>query len=219
MLKFESTKTSSVTTRTSPILLETIGRLDDVNESGVAVSSYGRGRVSGAMFTVPAHGQVEVDFRIRLLCITPEDVQNLTNLIMSLLDASRQHMFRELSKTEVSGGASFFGFFAWGGARASYSNTKEVMNSFGLSEENQRTIVKAMMDVVQKPSEFNYRGTIYNRDNDYDVTGNLFAIVMDAEIRQDSVQRQFRALAPKVHLGASDGRNLPAVGDLYGLTN
>jgi hypothetical protein len=110
------------------------------------------------MFTVPAHAQVDVDFKLKLFCVTPETVQTLTSLIRSLLDASHKHSFDDLEKTEVSGGASFFGFFGWGGASASYSRTKHTMDSFGLSEANQVTIVNAMMNIAQETSQFNYKG-------------------------------------------------------------
>jgi hypothetical protein len=93
------------------------------------------------------------------------------------------------------------------------------MDSFGLSEANQQTIVNAMMALAQQTSEFHYSGTIFNRDYDYDVTGNLFAIVMDAVIKQDQYQHQVRFLAPNVHLESPDGESLPSVGQLYNLSN
>lgn len=218
MKRFESSNTITEGLRKSAIILPTLS-ITEENETGVQITTYGQGQVTGSMFTVPAHGEITVDFRLRLICVTPDDVKNLTQLIKSLLDASHQHLFDELSKTEISGGASFFGFFGWGGASASYSNTKHTMDSFGLSERNQQVIVDAMMNIVTHPSEFNYHGTIHNRDFDYDVTGNLFGIVMDAEIKQNQFQHQLRFLAPNVHLKTQDGNNLPVVGQLYDPTN
>ena len=217
--KYKSTKTAVDGLRRSKLVLPIMGRLDNVNETGVSVTTYGKGQVTGVMYTVPAHGQINVDFKLKLLCVTPEDIQNLSNLIRSLLDASHQHSYDELEKTEVSGGASFFGFFGWGGASASYSDTKHTMDSFGLSERNQQAIVDAMMKVAQQVSEFNYSGTIFNKDYDYDVTGNLFGIVMDATISQDQYQHQIRFLAPNVHLESPDGTSLHSVGRLYDLNN
>ena len=216
MNKYNSTKTVTKGLRKSKIILPQIS-LSDGNETGVSVTSYGQGQLTGGMFTVPAHGKITVDFKLRLICVTPEDIQNLNQLIRSLLDASHQHVFDELSKTEVSGGVSFFCFFGWGGASASYSDTKHTMDSFGLSEVNQEAIVNAMMKIVTTPSEFNYNGTIDNTNYDYDVTGNLFGIVMDAVIQQDQHQNQVRLkfLAPNVHLRTNDGENLPVVGQLY----
>ena len=51
------------------------------------------------------------------------------------------------------------------------------MDSWGLSEANQSTIVQAMMNVVQKTSDFAMHGTVYNRDYDYAVSGSIFGIV------------------------------------------
>lgn len=219
MKMYESTKTVVTGLRTSKIILPKVYPLGGQNETGVAVTTYGKGQVTGAVYTVPAHAQIDVNFKLKLHCVTPENVQVLSNLIKSLLDASKKHSFEELEKTEVSGGASFFGFFGWGGAKASYSDTKHTMDSFGLSEANQKTIVDAMMKVAQEVSEFNYSGTIFNRYFDYDVTGNLFGIVMDATIRQDQFQHQLRFLAPNVHLESPDGTTLPSAGKLYELKN
>lgn len=219
MKTYKSTNPALIGLRQSNMILPKIDRLYGENETGVAVTAYGTGQVTGLMYTVPAHGQINVDFQLKLMCVTPEDVQTLTNLIRSLLDASHQHTFDELESTQVSGGASFFGFFGWGGASASYSDTKHTMDSFGLSEQNQQTIVNAMMKLVQQVSQFNYSGTVFNKDYDYDVTGNLFGIVMDATISQSQYQSQVRFLAPNVQLQSSDGTALPCVGQLYNLQN
>tara|TARA_R110002095_G_scaffold160520_1_gene139163 strand:+ start:250 stop:957 length:708 start_codon:yes stop_codon:yes gene_type:complete len=187
---------------------------DDRTEDGIAVTAYGVGRVSGVMFTVPAHSEIEVNFRIRLLCVTPEDIRNLSNLIASMIDASRQGYWNDYSKTHVSGGASFFGFFS-GGVRASYTQVKQRMEWWGLSEENQRVIIERMTHIAMQTSEFNYQGTIYNRDNSYSVSGNMFCVVMDATISQGQYQTQVRHIAPKPHLRSENGETLPTIGDLY----
>jgi len=212
---YNSTKSEPAGIRKSSVVLPRFRAFGGDNETGVAVTSYGQGQLTGAMFTVPAHGEITVDFKLKLLCVTPENVKTLNALIRSLLDASHQHSYDELEKTEVSGGVSFFGFFGWGGASASYSDTKHTMDSFGLSERNQEAIVDAMMKIAQQVSEFNYSGVIHNRDYDYDVTGNLFGIVMDATIQQSQFQHQLRFLAPDVHLRTADGSGLPVIGQIY----
>jgi len=220
MKTYKSTKTFVEGLRKSRLILPKLTPLDGGStQSGVAINTYGQGQVTGLIYTVPAHGQINVNFQLKLMCVTPDDVQTLNTLIKSLLDASHQQSYSELSKTEVSGGASFFGFFGWGGASASYSDTKQTMNSFGLSEANQATIIAAMMKIVQQTSLFNYSGTIFNRDYDYDVTGSLFGIVMDAVIQQDQYQNTVRFLAPNVHLQTADGDTLPSVGQLYAVNN
>jgi len=201
--------------RRTPFSLPTLFRAGDQVTDGVSIASYGQGQVTGGMFTVPAHGEITVDFELKMLCVTPQDVQNLTALIRSLLDASHQHVFDDLQRTDISGGASLFGFFSFG-VSASYSEVKHTLDSWGLSETNQETIVNNMMKIAQKTSDFNYSGTIYNRDYDYAVTGNLFGIVMDATIQQQQFSNQLRFLAPNVHLKSPDGTaTLPAIGKLY----
>ena len=164
---------------------------------------------------MPAHAEINVDFKLHLLCVTPADVQTLSALIRSLLDASHQHVFDEIQKTDISGGASLFGFFSFG-VSASYSDVKHTMDSWGLSETNQETIVTNAMQIAQKTNDFNYSGTVYNQDYDYDVTGNLFGIIMDATIQEQQASNQIRFLAPNVHLQSTDGNaTLPVVGKLY----
>jgi hypothetical protein len=180
----------------------------------VTVTAYGVGRVSGVTYTVPAHGEITVDFTINLMCVTPEDVSNLSKLIRSMLDASRQGYFDDYSRTDISGGASFFGFFS-AGVRASHTQVKRRMEWWGLSEDNQKTIIDRMTQIAMKTSEFKYHGTVYNRDYDYAVTGNMFAIVMDATIEQGSSQTQQRYIAPNPHLKGTGGETLPTLGDLY----
>src|SRR5580704_11463898 len=98
MKKYENSKTLIKDLRKSKLILPKL-TLVDGNETGVAVSSYGQGQVTGALYTVPAHGEITVDFKLKLICVTPEQVQDLNNLIKSLLDASHQHVYDELSKT------------------------------------------------------------------------------------------------------------------------
>jgi hypothetical protein len=201
--------------------LNTLFRLFDVptgtgaTSDGVSVTAYGQGQLTGVTYTVPAHGEIEVDFEIDILCVTPQDVDTLSALIRSLLDASHQHVYDDLQKTDICGGASFFGFFSFG-ASASYSDTKHTMDSWGLSETNQETIVNSMMKLAQKTNQFLYKGTVYNQDYDYDVTGNMFGIVMDATIQQAQTSNQLRFLAPQPHLQSTDGSaTLPSIGKLY----
>jgi len=182
--------------------------------SGVAISAYGTGQLTGVVYTVPAHAQIDVDFKLQLQCVTPDNIKNMDALIKSLLDASRQSKYEEMSRTSVSGGVGFFGFWS-GGVRASYEKTKQRMDQWGLSEENQQKIVTEMLKIANTFNEFNYKGTIYNRDYDYSVTGSLFGIVMDCEIKQDDATQQVRALAPNVHVQGDDGTTLPSIGKLY----
>src|SRR5579862_198374 len=75
--------------RKTPIQLPTIFQALDgpggTASDGVAITSYGQGQLSGVTYTVPAHGVITVDFDISLLCVTPNDIDNLSALIRSLL--------------------------------------------------------------------------------------------------------------------------------------
>jgi len=190
-------------------------RADPSVQDGVSITSYGQGQLSGVMYTVPAHGEITIDFTINMLCVTPQDVINLNNLVKGLLDASHYHRFEETEQTNVSGGLGFMGFWS-GGISASYSDVKHTLDGWGLSEANQQTIVNNMMEIAQKVSTFHLTGTVHNRDFDYDVSGNIFGIVMDATIQQSDSHKQLRFLAPKAHMNTTDGDSLPVVGPLYG---
>ena len=181
-------------------------------ESGVAVTSYGQGQLSGVTYVVPPFSEIEVDFILRMQCMTPENARSLDALILSLLSASKQKEYERVKQTEVSGGLGWFGLW---GASASYSDTERIFESWGLSEENQAEIVSAMMKMVNQFNEFNYRGRINNQSN-YSVSGNMFGIVMDATIKQGTAENQIRALAPNPHLNSSDGSSsLPTIDPLY----
>jgi hypothetical protein len=135
--------------RRTPFSLPTMFRTaDPVATDGVSITAYGQGQLTGAMYTVPAHGEITVNFNLHLLCVTPSDVATLSALIRSLLDASHQHVYDDIQKTDISGGLSLFGFFSFG-VSASYSETKHTMDSWGLSEANQKTIVDNMMQIAQ----------------------------------------------------------------------
>jgi len=185
-------------------------------QDGVAIADYGQGQVSGVMYSVPAYSELTVDIDFYLLCMTPQDVLNLNSLIRGMLDASQYSHYDELSQMSISGGLSLFPFFSLG-ASASYSDTKHTMSGFGLSEDNQKTIIQAMAKTSQNTNHFGFHGPIYNRDHDFSVSGNAFGIVMDATIQQSdgSVQKR-RLLAPNLHLQSDDGATtLPMIGKLY----
>jgi len=182
---------------------------------GVAVTSYGKGQLVGTTYTVPAHGQIDVNFELQLECVTAEQIKAVNELIRGLLDVSRQHEYDNLNKTEASGGLSFFAFFS-GGLKSSTTNTNHTMDKWGLSEDNQKKIISEMMTLANKMNQFGYKGTIFNKDYDYSVSGNLFGIVMDCTVQQGTSSTQFRALAPNVHLADTSGTaTLPTVGKLY----
>ncbi|MEK2059026.1 hypothetical protein WOB64_02710 [Vibrio parahaemolyticus] len=184
------------------------------SSSGLAVQAFGQGQIAGASYSVPAHGELTLDFDIKLSCITPENVQNITDTIKALLSASEYERFKEMEKRTASGGISFFGLFGWSG-RGSYEKTKERMSGFGLSEENQRTIINTMAKAASELSTYKVNGTIYNRNNDYSVSGHIYAMVMDCQIVSDEYVNQQRYIGNRAHLRTDDGENIPVLGKLY----
>ena len=202
-------------TRTPSVLPTLTHARDGTNETGVSVDAYGVGQLSAVFFTAPAHSETEVNLTINMFCLTPADVTNLSNLIRSLLDASHQHIYDELEKTDICGGAGFFGFFSFG-VSASYSDTKHRMDSWGLSEDNQKRIVEAMMQISSQMNTFQYKSTVHNTQYDYDVSGNMYGIVMDVTASFNGFQKQNRILAPVPQLRDQSGSSsLPAVDPLY----
>ncbi|MCR9088126.1 MAG: hypothetical protein NXH97_15430 [Rhodobacteraceae bacterium] len=184
--------------------------------NGVSVTSFGQGQVTGATYTVPAHGKIKVEFDLQLLAVTGSDIENLNNLIRGMLNASEQKRFDSLSKSEASGGSAGFLFFSGGYSHRSSSEVTQSMDSWGLTRADQDKIITQMLTLTNKTQKFKYKGTIFNKDYDYDVTGNLFGIVMDATIQQGTASAQVRMLAPDVHMqDSSTGATIPSVGKLY----
>lgn len=183
---------------------------------GVSVTAYGQGQCSGVTYTVPAHGDINVSFTLKLQCVTPENVDSLDKLIRGMLDASYKQKYDELSKSSKSGGRGFFLFFSAGGSRTSSSQSKHLMTEYGLSEANQDKIIDAMVKMSTEMNTFTYNGSINNDKYDYSVSGNLFGIVMDATIQKGETHTQLRFLAPNVHMNGDDGASsLPVDGKLY----
>ncbi|WP_298757948.1 hypothetical protein [uncultured Psychroserpens sp.] len=183
---------------------------------GVAVNAYGQGQCSGVTYTVPAHGDIKVDFKLKLQCVTPENVKALDQLIRGMLTASYQKKYDQLTKESKSGGYGFFLFFSAGGGKTSYSQTTHTMESYGLDRAQQTKIIDAMIKMANQWNTFSYKGEVSNTEYDYSVSGSLFAIVMDATIQKGEQHTQLRFLGPNVHLKGNDGTSsLPSTGKLY----
>ena len=182
---------------------------------GVAVNAYGQGQCSGVTYTVPAHGDIKVAFKLKMQCVTPANVDALDKLIQGMLSASNKKKYDQLTKKSTSGGRGFFLFFSAGGSRTSTTQTTHTMTEYGLTTEQQTKIIDAMLKMANEVNTFNYKGTINNSRYDYSVSGNLFGIVMDATIQKGESHTQLRFLAPNVHLDGDNGSSLPSVGKLY----
>lgn len=182
---------------------------------GVSVNAYGQGQCSGVTYTVPAHGDIDVDFTLQMQCVTPENVKSLDALIRGMLSASAQKKYDQLTEKKSSGGYGFFLWFSCGGYSSSSKQTTHIMESYGLTVEQQTKIIDAMIKMANQSNKFTYKGKINNDKYDYSVSGNLFGIVMDAKIQKGENHSQLRFLAPNVHLKGNDGSTLPSIGKLY----
>ncbi|WP_298901718.1 hypothetical protein [uncultured Psychroserpens sp.] len=182
---------------------------------GVSVNAYGQGQCSGVTYTVPAHGDIAVSFKLKMQCVTPANVDALDKLIQGMLSASNKKKYDQLTQKSSSGGRGFFLFFSAGGSRTSTKQTTHTMTEYGLTTEQQTKIIDAMLKMANEINTFNYKGTINNTRYDYSVSGNLFGIVMDATIQKGENHTQLRFLAPNVHLDGDNGSSLPSVGKLY----
>ncbi|MGM3175702.1 hypothetical protein [Dickeya lacustris] len=185
----------------------------DSASNGITINTYGQGQCSGVTYTVPPHAVIDVDFEIKLQCITPAGIQTMNELIKSLLDASKRHEYEENSKKTASGGISFLPFF--GSAKASYEETKHTMEKWGLTEKSQDLIVEKMLELSNQLNVLKYKGTIFNKDYDYAVTGNIFAVVMDCTIKKDEQSSQQRYIGPTIHMSGEGGEVLPTTEKLY----
>lgn len=179
---------------------------------GVAVTAYGLGQLTGVVYSVPPGGTIEVDFKLKLQCVTSDSIKNIDNLIKSLLSGSSYQRYEEESKLEASGGIGLFWFWS-GGASASYETTKKRLEGYGLSEDNQQKIVTSMMQLASSLQEFNYKGPVKNTF-DFTVSGSLFAVVMDCQITTGQETKEVRMIAPTPIMSGS-GASLPALKPLY----
>eukprot|EP01084_Bolivina_argentea_P258967 436803_1 len=59
-------------------------------EDSTSVVGYGRGQLSGAYYTVPAHGKVKVTAKITMQTITPDDMKTLNSMVESMIKPSKK---------------------------------------------------------------------------------------------------------------------------------
>eukprot|EP01084_Bolivina_argentea_P258968 436804_1 len=184
-------------------------------EDSTSVVGYGRGQLSGAYYTVPAHGKAKVTATITMQSVTPDSIAALNSLVESMLKASKKGSYEKLKENSVSGGSSFFSFLS-GGVKASHKDMEKNMKSWGLSEENISKITTQMCEIANKSNTFTLEADIDNSKYDYSVSGNLFAVVMDCEIKTKDTHIQQRYIAPQVNLISKDGAaTLPVTKPLY----
>jgi hypothetical protein len=154
----------------------------------------GYGSITGLSYTIPAHTDADFDIDLKVLSLTSNDVNNLNNLIQGMVSASQYQKIRDYEATHASANLSFWGFLGGGGS-ASYDKTHEAMSGFGLSEENQRTIVSAMSEVAKNMSKVDAKIHVKNAANDYAVSGNMIVFTISGTVKTSNQQYQYRMIA------------------------
>jgi hypothetical protein len=181
-----------------------------------SVDAQGNGSLTGLGYTVPAHTRGPIKAKLQTLALTSADVKNLNDLIKGMVSASQYEKVRDYESTHASANISFFAFWSGGGS-ASYEKTHEEMRGFGLSEDNIKTIVRAMAEVAKNMSHVEIDFTVENVNNDYAVSGNLLLYTIAGTINTQNKQTQYRMLADK-GIAGSDGATAPASGKIIPLS-
>jgi hypothetical protein len=120
-----------------------------------------------------------------------------------MVSASQWQKVRDYEATHASANLSYWGFLSGGGG-ASYDKTHEAASGFGLSEENQRTIVNAMTEIAKNMSRVAVDVHVRNSANDYAVGGNMIVFTIAGSVRVNNQTRQWRMIANKGVGGSGD---------------
>jgi hypothetical protein len=111
-----------------------------------------------------------------------------------MVSASQWQKVTDYEAIRASADISFWGLLGGGGS-ASYDKTHLAMSGFGLSEENQRTIVNAMCDIAKNMSKVDAKIHVRNAANDYAVSGNMIVFTISGTVTANNQQYQWRMIA------------------------
>lgn len=161
---------------------------------GFSVDVQGYGSITGLAYKIPAHTDADFDIDLKILSLTSADVANLNKLIEGMVGASKWEKVRDYERTHASANLSFWSVLSGGGG-ASYEKIHEAASGFGLSEENQRTIVSAMSEVAKNMSKVACKVHVKNALNNYAVSGNMIVFTIAGTVRTNNQQYQFQMIA------------------------
>lgn len=181
-------------------------------EEAFSIDAQGTGSFTGLAYTVPAHTKGKLEAYIQVMAIGSEDVKQLRDLVMSMLDASHKKEIKEHEETKASANVSFWSLFG-GGASASYTKTRDTMESWGLTPEQITKIIDKMFEIASKMSHVKLDFEIDNSANDYAVSGDLYLYTISGSVKTEKGTRQYRVLADK---GSAAGA--PATGSIIPLS-
>jgi hypothetical protein len=167
-------------------------------ETSFSVDYTGVGSLTGLTFTVPAHSETRIIANLRIAAMTSQNIRDLEAGWTALLDITRQEELREYKSedTSLSANLGFMGFFNGGGkAERTTSQSREYMETLGLSESQIDTAMTMFSDFAKEMSEVTYDSTIFNRNNPYSVSGMLQFFVMSGEVTTGSETITWRTLS------------------------
>jgi hypothetical protein len=166
------------------------------SQDSFTIEAEGTGSITGISYTVPAHTEGKVSVDIKMMAITTQNVKDLNDLIMSLLDASRQEYVREYSRTHASANISIWSIFGGGGS-ASYEKISENMHSLGLTDEQITMIINKLFDIANQFTNVKLELDVHNTDNDFSVSGEIDLYTISGTIKTSKGTTQYRFLADK----------------------
>lgn len=172
-------------------------------EEGFNIEAQGYGSITGLAYTIPAHTDADFDIDLKVLAMTSSDVDNLNRLIRGMVEASKYEKVRDYESSHASANLSFWSLLGGGGS-AGYSKTREELRGFGLSEENQRTIISAVSEIAKTISRVAVQIHVKNSANNYAVSGNMIVYTISGTVSTGSEQSQYRMIADQGLAGSGD---------------
>ena len=163
----------------------------DVNQAGA-------GSITGLTYTVPPHTNGRIQAKLQLNAMTSDAVNNLSTAWSSLLNASQKKKFDSYvsSDTTASANLSFLGFFSGGGkAETTVKTTSSHMESLGLTEDQITKLTDLLYEEALKMSKVEIDFTVFNKYNDYSVSGDLTLYVMSGTVTSHKGTATYRMLS------------------------
>ena len=184
------------------------------SETGFTVDAQGTGSFVGLSYIVPAHTTGTLKAKIQVMAITSNDVEELNQLVMSMLSASERSKVTSHEETHASANISIWSIFG-GGASAGYKKTTDTMHAMGLTVDQITLIINKLFDVAQQMSHVELDFTIDNRVNDYSVSGDLQLYTIAGKVTTSKGTAEYRMLADR---GSAGEGSAPAQGKVIPLS-
>jgi hypothetical protein len=182
-------------------------------ETGFSVEAQGMGSFTGLSYSIPAHSKGTLQAVIQVMAITSNDVKELNDMVMTLLNSSKQSEVKSYEEAHASANISIWSMFGSGGS-ANYKTTKSKMESMGLTEDQITKIVTKMFEIASQMSHVELDFTIDNTANDYSVSGDLQLYTISGRIVTSKGTTEYRFLS---NSGSAGQGGAPAEGEIIPL--